>query len=106
MNATKTIAALILTASAGFASAGSVEAPVPHIDTTWALAKVEMPEPTFVRQVQTPVLLSRAENQSTWTFRSLIDGQLVETQVTELVSEAARSLANTAIDSAREMAGL
>lgn len=106
MNATKTIAALILTASTGLANAGSIEAPVPHIDTTWALAKVEMPEPTFVHQVQPPVLLSRVESQRVWTFRSLMDGQLVETQVTELVSEAARSLANTAIDSAREMAGL
>ncbi|AFV00887.1 hypothetical protein [Simiduia agarivorans] len=106
MNTTNTIAALILTASAGLANAGSIDAPVPQIDTTWALAKVEMPEPTFAGQVKAPVLLSQAQDQRVWTFRSMVDGQWVETQVTELVSEAARSLANTAFDSAREMAGL
>ncbi len=100
------LSALTLVASASaMAATPSIQAPTPSIDTQWALAAVEeAPSQYDAAPVAQPVLVTQDANS--WKFTDVINGQLIEIQVTEIVATMAQKIAQHTAKSALDLAGL
>lgn len=99
-------AALLIASGVSAVAAPAIQAPSPQVDVQWALAAVEMPEATHITLPRPTALLASSHRANTWQFRSRVGGQQVEVVITELMTTVAQQLAQQAIASARELAGL
>lgn len=100
-----TAIALFASATATADTTPSVQAPSPVIDTQWALAALEdnQPELPVVAQAQPFTQTQQGEH---WTFRELIDGQIIEIEITEIANTLAKEIAKHTVRSAMDLAGI
>lgn len=104
---TTCFAAITLFASAATLAdtAPSVQAPSPVIDTQWALAAIENSQPSLAVVAQVKPLQQVQQGES-WTFRELIDGQIIEIEITEIANALAKEIAKHTVRSAMDLAGI
>ncbi|UTA49049.1 hypothetical protein L1F30_05740 [Simiduia sp. 21SJ11W-1] len=99
------IAAATLIASSTALAETSIQAPVPSINTEWALAAIEeAPQKAQTVEATRPALVTK--NTNSWTFRDVVNGQLIEIEVTELAANLAQEIAKRAAQSAFDLAGI
>ena len=83
----------------------TVQAPVPVVDTTWALAQIEAQVDADIAVQVAPLTAQASKEGNTWTYRQLINGQEIEIQITELAVASAKKVAKRAVEVAMNMAG-